>query len=74
VDEQEPAGLVREFASKYGLTSTFLMDPSGELGFNYRVRSTPTTFFLDTTGEIQAIRIGVVSYGWLESNVKRALN
>ncbi len=50
------------------------MDPSGELGFNYRVRSTPTTFFLDTAGEIQAIRIGVVSYGWLESNVKRALN
>jgi len=74
VDEQEPASLVREFAVKYGLTSTFLMDPAGELGFNYRVRSTPTTFFLDTNGEIQAIRIGVVSYGWLESNVKRALN
>lgn len=74
MDEQESANLVRVFASKYGLTSTFLMDPSGELGFNYRVRSTPTTFFLDTKGEIQAIRIGVVSYGWLESNVKRALN
>ena len=50
------------------------MDPSGELGFNYRVRSTPTTFFLDASGEIQAIRIGTVSFGWLESNVRRALN
>ena len=50
------------------------LPPPPERGFNYRVRSTPTTFFLDITGEIQAVRIGVVSYGWLESNVKRALN
>jgi len=50
------------------------MDPASELGFNYRVRSTPTTFFLDTNGEVPAIRIGAVSFGWLESNVKRALN
>ena len=66
--------MVRQFASRYGLTSTFLMDPSGELGFNYRVRSTPTTFFIDTTGEVQAIRIGAVSFAWLKSNVERALN
>ncbi len=74
MDEQEPASLVRQFADRYELTSTFLMDPNGELGFNYRVRSTPTTFFLDTTGEIQAIRLGAVSFGWIESNLKQALN
>jgi hypothetical protein len=49
------------------------MDPNGELGFNYRVRSTPTSFFLNTAGEIQAIRLGVVSFGWLESNFERSL-
>ena len=66
--------MVRNFADKYGLTSTLLMDTSGELGFHYRVRSTPTTFFIDSDGELQAIRIGVVSFGWLQSNFKQAVN
>jgi len=49
------------------------MDPAGELGFNYRVRSTPTTFFLDPNGVVQDIWIGAVSYSWLEKNVERSL-
>jgi len=73
VDEQEPAGLVLEFADRYGLTSTFLMDRSGTVGFNYRLGSTPTTFFLDPSGVVQDIRIGVVTFSWLEENVERSL-
>ena len=73
VDEQEPVGLVLEFAEKYGLTSTFLMDRSSEVGFNYRLGSTPTTFFLDPSGVVQDIRIGAISYSWIEKNVERSL-
>ena len=73
VDEQEPVGLVLEFAEKYGLTSTFLMDRSSEVGFDYRIGSTPTTFFLDPSGVVQDITIGVVTFSWLEKNVERSL-
>jgi len=73
VDEQEPLDAVLEFADKYGLTSTFLMDRSGTVGFNYRLGSTPTTFFLDPRGVVQDILIGAVNYSWLEKNVERSL-
>ncbi|MCH7588281.1 MAG: TlpA family protein disulfide reductase [Chloroflexi bacterium] len=73
VDEQEPLNAVLGFADKYGLTSTFLMDRTGSVGFSYRLRSTPTTFFLDPSGVVQDIRIGVVSFSWLETNMERSL-
>ena len=73
VDEEEPLDAVLGFADKYGLTSTFLMDRSGAVGFNYRLGSTPTTFFLDPNGVVQDIRIGAVSFSWLEKNVERSL-
>ncbi|MCH8095216.1 MAG: TlpA family protein disulfide reductase [Chloroflexi bacterium] len=73
IDEQEPLDAVLEFAEKYGLTSTFLMDRSGAVGFSYRLTSTPTTYFLDPSGVVQDIRIGAVSYSWLEKNMERSL-
>jgi len=72
VDEEEPLDAVLGFADRYGLTSTFLMDRSGTVGFNYRLGSTPTTFFLDPSGVVQDILIGAVSYSWLEKNVERS--
>jgi len=49
------------------------MDRSSEVGFSYRLGSTPTTFFLDPTGVVQDIRIGVVTFSWLDENVERSL-
>jgi len=60
VDEEEPLNAVLGFADRYGLTSTFLMDRSGAVG-------------LDPNGVVQDIRIGAVSYSWLEKNVERSL-
>jgi hypothetical protein len=73
VDEQEPLDAVLGFADKYGLTSTFLMDRSDAIGAIYRLRSTPTTYFLDPSGVVQDIRVGAVNSSWLEKNVERSL-
>ena len=70
VDEQEALDAVLGFADKYGLTSIFLMDRSGAVGSSYRLGSTPTTEFLNPSGVVQDIKIGAVSYSWLEKNVE----
>lgn len=73
VDQEEPVQLVLDFAARYGLTSTFLMDTTGAIGSTYRLRATPTTYFIDPSGVVQDINIGVVTFNWLKTNVERSL-
>ena len=73
VDQEEPLQPVLDYAKRYELTSTFLMDPSGAIGSIYRLRSTPTTYFLDQRGVIQDILVGPVNFNWLRTNVERSL-
>lgn len=49
------------------------MDPTGAIGSIYRIRSTPTTYFVDLRGVVQDIRIGAVDFNWLLTNMERSL-
>ncbi len=73
VDQQESISAVVDFANKYALESPFLMDPSGAIGRQYRIQSTPTVFFVDPDGVIQDIRAGVINLRWIETNLNSSL-
>lgn len=46
------------FAADYGLTYPILLDVSGEVSERYRLRSLPTTFFVDPDGIIREVVVG----------------
>ena len=70
VDQEETVPLVKQFASNYGLTSSFLMDPTGAIGAQYNLFSTPTTYFVDANGVIQNIQAGVVTPNWIDAQMR----
>lgn len=47
-----------EFARELGLTFPILLDRTGTVGYQYQLRSLPTTFFVDQQGVIQQVILG----------------
>lgn len=71
ISEEEGVIAVNNFIAQYGLTYPFMLDPAGDIGRLYRVRTTPTTFFLDGDGVIRNIQAGFVTQSWVEANIQR---
>jgi peroxiredoxin len=47
-----------EFVQELGLTFPVLLDRTGEVGYQYQLRSLPTTFFVDRQGVIRQVILG----------------
>ena len=73
IDQEEPQQTVERFVEQYELVSPFLMDPDGEIGRLYRLRGTPTTFFINSDGVVQNFQPGFVTLDWIEQNLNQAL-
>jgi thiol-disulfide isomerase/thioredoxin len=52
VNIKESASQVKNFFDKYKLTFTALLDTTGEVSTDFGIRSIPTTFILDKSGQI----------------------
>ena len=63
MDRKDP---VVEYVREAGLTFPVLLDASGQVSTQYRVRGLPTTFFVDQDGVIQEKHIGPVDEAMLE--------
>lgn len=61
--------MVADFMARYELDYPFVVDPTGEVGSAYQLRSTPTTYFINPDGVIQDMSFGVVTQGWIEKNL-----
>lgn len=73
VDQEEPLELVERFVAQHGLSSSFLLDPGGDVGRLYQLRGTPTTYFINPDGVIQDFQPGFVNLNWIEHNLNQAL-
>jgi peroxiredoxin len=74
VDIVEDDARVTTFADQLELTFPILMDRDGDVSERYRIRSIPTTFFVDRSGVIQDIVIGgPMSRALIESKVTALL-
>jgi cytochrome c biogenesis protein CcmG/thiol:disulfide interchange protein DsbE len=58
VNQAEMAATVAKSAAELGLTFPIPLDQSGDVSRLYRVRSLPTTFFIDRDGVIRQILNG----------------
>ena len=70
VNQAEAPAEVGAFAEKLGLTFAIPLDQDAEVSRLYRVRSLPTTFFIDRSGVIRQIQIGPVTEATLAQLVK----
>ncbi|MEM6430550.1 MAG: TlpA disulfide reductase family protein [Deinococcota bacterium] len=59
--EQEQIQLIAAFDPSRQQRDSFDLDRASDVIRDYRVRGMPTTFFIDATGIIQAIKVGAVT-------------
>ena len=71
VSEQEGHAEVADFIGRYGLDYPFALDETGEIGRNYNLYTTPTTYFITPDGVVQDIVPGVVSEFWIDNQMAR---
>jgi peroxiredoxin len=70
VNQAEAPAEVQAFADKLDLTFTVPLDENGDASRLYRVRSLPTTFFIDSSGVIRQTQIGPVTEATLAQLLK----
>jgi len=70
VSVRESDQVIREFISRHDLTYPFLMDRDGSASLDFKVTSTPTTFFIGPDGTILGTKAGMVSRKWLEGHIR----
>ena len=58
VSVKESSEPVKTFFNKQRLTFTPLLDPNGDVGRHFRIRSIPTTFILDKKGKVLGVAMG----------------
>ena len=73
VSYQDTAGSVRAFADEHGLTFPLLLDDSGQVAGDYRVRGLPTTFLIRPDGVIHYIVKGQLTREFLGMEIETLL-
>jgi len=60
----------QSFANKYGITYPVVMDLDGSIGNAWGVTGIPTTFFIDSSGNVQASIVGASTQAQFEDKLK----
>jgi thiol-disulfide isomerase/thioredoxin len=72
VDWTDDAGSARKFIATHRWTFASMRDPNGTVGDNYGLVDLPTTFVLNSRGEIVAKLVGMQTVGTLSTALGRA--
>jgi cytochrome c biogenesis protein CcmG/thiol:disulfide interchange protein DsbE len=70
VNDEEPAGDVREYVEELGLTFPVLLDPSGQVQQLYAVHGYPSSYLIDRAGTIHLVQIGILSEDQLDRSLR----
>lgn len=71
VDVQESAATVQRYVDQNRLPFMIALDTDGQVSGQYRVRSLPTTYFIDAEGVIQSWQVGTLSKMLLDRHLDR---
>lgn len=71
---EKPIVRVENFTKRFGVTYPILLDPELEIRDRYAVRSYPTTFFVDAKGIIREIKVGGMTEGFMETQIRKLLS
>ena len=73
VNQAEQFAPVSDFAAEFGITYPILLDQNNAISRLYRVRSLPTTYFIDSNGVIRDQIIGTASEAVLSSKLENIM-
>lgn len=73
IDDGEPPHTVAPFVAELGMTYPVPLDRDGVVSRQYGVNSLPSTFFIDGSGIIRKVHIGIINQGLLEEQIGRLL-
>lgn len=62
VNQQEEAEIVQDFIDGTGFTFPIILDSDGIINVQYGIRGIPTTFIIDTDGNVLAGKVGTHNY------------
>ncbi len=71
INKGQDIALIPPFADELGLTFPLVSDPDGDVSVAFSARNLPTSIFVDRTGTIAAISIGVLSEDALTLQLER---
>ena len=71
IDSQEERSIVSSFLRRGGYTVPTLVDSSGATSESYKIKSLPTTYFIDRSGVIQDAYAGVLNEKMLAEKIER---
>jgi peroxiredoxin len=74
INQGESAKTVTEFAVSYGLTYPLLVDEDNEVNRLYGVTGLPTTVFIDRSGMVREVFIGILNRATLEARLTGLLD
>ena len=73
INNQEDRSTVFNFIERGGYKIRVLLDQSGQAGESYKIKTLPTTYFLDKAGVIKDVFVGVLSERMLVDKVEKTL-
>lgn len=73
INNQENRNKISSFMFSGGYNLDVLIDSSGEVGNNYGIQTLPTTFFVDSSGIIREIYVGILSKKMFFEKVEKIL-
>lgn len=71
INKGEQLAVIPVFAKELAINFTLVSDPDGDVSNVYGARNLPTSVFVDRTGKIVAIHIGVLSAAALQLQLER---
>jgi peroxiredoxin len=71
INKGQQLDVIPAFAKELNVRFTLVSDPDGDVSSAYGARNLPTSIFIDRTGKIVAIHIGVLSVAALQLQLER---
>jgi thiol-disulfide isomerase/thioredoxin len=69
VNKLETAAVIPPFAEELGVSFPLIVNTDGAIANRYGAKNIPSSFFINTDGTIGARRIGVMTYGFMKSQI-----
>lgn len=74
VNDEDTLSTIRDFAQQFELTFPLLIDSTGNVSAQYKIRAYPTTFFVDREGYIFHIAVGSMEQSMIEEVLREKIS
>ena len=73
INQGESATTVTNFGNEFNITYPLLVDDDNSINHLYTVNSLPTTVFVDASGVVREVQIGIITQAVLEDRIQDLL-